>query len=129
LIPFAKLCKKSRPGTIVQEDKAPAHASKWQQPFFNIHDILRLLWPGNSPDLNMIEPTWMYLKRRTTKKGAPSVRKTAEQAWTRCWKEMPQKQIQEWIERIPRHIQEVIRLKGGNDYKEGRVDPTYGKKS
>jgi len=42
---------------------------------------------------------------------------------------MPQKQIQEWIERIPRHIQEVIRLKGSNDYKEGRVDPTYSKKS
>jgi hypothetical protein len=26
----------------------------------------------------MIEPCWMWMKRRTTKKGAPSVRKTAE---------------------------------------------------
>ena len=68
----------------------------------------------------------MYMKRRTTKKGAPSVRKTAEMVWTRCWKEMPQRKIQEWIERIPRHIQEVIRLGGSNDYKEGRYDPIYG---
>ena len=29
-------------------------------------------------------------------------------------------QIRVWIERMPRHIQEVIRLEGGNEYKEGR---------
>ena len=28
--------------------------------------------------------------------------------------------MQRWIERIPVHIQEVIRLEGGNEYKEGR---------
>jgi hypothetical protein len=33
---------------------------------------------------------------------------------------MPQEKIQEWIERIVVHIQEVIRLEGGNEYKEGR---------
>jgi hypothetical protein len=36
---------------------------------------------------------------------------------------MPQEKIQAWIERIPRHIREVIRLEGGNEYKEGRNDP------
>jgi hypothetical protein len=33
---------------------------------------------------------------------------------------MPQRRIQEWIKRIPIYIKEVIRLKGGNKYKEGR---------
>jgi hypothetical protein len=33
---------------------------------------------------------------------------------------MPQKKIQDWIERIPVYIKEVIRLKGGNKYKKGR---------
>jgi hypothetical protein len=33
---------------------------------------------------------------------------------------MPQSKIREWIERIPHHIQEVIRCEGGNEYKEGR---------
>jgi hypothetical protein len=37
---------------------------------------------------------------------------------------MPQARIQRWIERIPFHIQEVIRLKGGNDYKEGVPKPS-----
>ena len=31
-----------------------------------------------------------------------------------------QKKIQEWIERIPEHIQKIIKLEGGNKYKEGR---------
>jgi len=33
---------------------------------------------------------------------------------------MPQRKIQEWIKRIPIHIQRIIELEGGNDYKEGR---------
>jgi hypothetical protein len=30
---------------------------------------MRLLWPGNSPDLNAIEPIWFWIKRETTKNG------------------------------------------------------------
>jgi hypothetical protein len=29
-----------------------------------------MLWPANSPDLNMIEPYWFYIKLKTTEKGA-----------------------------------------------------------
>jgi hypothetical protein len=43
-----------------------------------------------------------------------------EEAWIKAWKELPQTQIQAWIERIMRHVQEVIRLEGGNEYAEGR---------
>ena len=45
---------------------------------------------GNSPDLNAIEPTWAYLKRETTKKGAPIARSVAEKAWTKAWKDLKQ---------------------------------------
>jgi hypothetical protein len=33
---------------------------------------------------------------------------------------MPQEMIQAWIERIPVHIEKIIELEGGNEYKEGR---------
>ena len=33
---------------------------------------------------------------------------------------MPQEVIQAWIKRIMDHVQEVIRLEGDNEYKEGR---------
>jgi len=49
---------KTRPGTIVQEDNAPAHASHYQQEVYDLWEVIKLLWPGNSPDLNAIELTW-----------------------------------------------------------------------
>ena len=122
LIPFAIECQIDRPKTIIQEDKAPAHSSKHQRIYFDAAGLQRLLWPGNSPDLNMIEPCWYYLKRATTKKGAPKNRAEAERVWQKAWDELEQWRIQAWIERIPRHIQEVIRLEGGNEYREGAAD-------
>ncbi|RFU30387.1 hypothetical protein B7463_g5944, partial [Scytalidium lignicola] len=68
----------------------------------------------------MIKPCWFWMKRRTTAKGASKSRAEAVKAWEKCWKDLSQSQIQAWIERIPFHIQEIIRIEGGNDYKEGR---------
>jgi len=42
-----------------------------------------------------------------------------EKAWYQAWEDLPQEQIQQWIRAIPDHIQEIIRLEGGNEYKEG----------
>ncbi|KAL3704224.1 hypothetical protein TMatcc_009915 [Talaromyces marneffei ATCC 18224] len=120
LLPFAQECKRSRPGTIVMEDNAPAHAHFHQKEIYSFHDVQRLPWPGNSPDLNAIEPTWFWLKKRTTLQGAPGDRKTAVEAWEKAWERLPQHHIQAWVERIPFHIQEIIRLEGGNEYPEGR---------
>jgi hypothetical protein len=88
---------------------------------YSLYGIQKLLdWPGNSPDLNAIEPCWMWLKKRTTSRGAPRDKKTGKEAWIKAWDELPQERIQHWIERLMRHIQEVIRNEGGNEYKEGR---------
>jgi len=62
------------------------------------------------------------MKRLTTKKGAPKNNDDGHRAWRKAWQELEQKRIQAWIERIPRHIQEIIRLEGGNEYQEGRND-------
>lgn len=71
--------------TIVQEDKAPSYASKYQEPVFMETGILCLLWPGNSPNLNMIEPCWSWMKRKTTKRGPPLTRADTKKAWSHCW--------------------------------------------
>jgi hypothetical protein len=68
----------------------------------------------------MIEPAWNYLKRKTTEKGAPRTREAMEKAWLEEGEQLPQAQIQAWIERIPVHIQEILRLEGGSGYREGR---------
>jgi len=120
LFPFAKECQKDHPNTVVQEDKAPSHNHRDQQRVYDLYQIQRLLWCPNSPDLNAIEACWPYMKRATTKKGAPKSRKEAILAWEKCWKELPQEKIQAWIERIPTHIKKIIELDGGNEYREGR---------
>jgi hypothetical protein len=86
--------------------------------------VQRLLWAANSPDLNAIEPAWPHLKRTTTKKGAPKSKAQGDRRWRQSWKDMEQWRCQAWIERIPRHIQEIIRLEGGNEYKEGAMEKT-----
>ena len=122
LIPFAKECQKRRPRTIIQEDKAPSHAHHAQRIIYEQYQVEQLIWCSNSPDLNAIEPAWAWLKKRTTSKGAPKNRAEGAKAWLHWWQELPQHQIQAWIERIPFHIEEIIRLDGGNEYKEGRRD-------
>ena len=124
IIPFAKKLEAHRPGILVQEDGASCHKSIYKDRLYSLHAISKLLQPGNSPDLNIIEPAWPYLKRVTTKKGAPKNRSEAEIAWTTTWAELEQGRIQAWIERIPRHIEEIIRLEGGNGYKEGKMEKT-----
>ncbi|EKJ68815.1 hypothetical protein FPSE_11007 [Fusarium pseudograminearum CS3096] len=120
LLPFAQACEEERPGTVVQEDKAPSHAHHAQQRVFDLAGVQRLLWCGNSPDLNAIEAAWPYLKRITTKKGAPGSRAEAIRRWEAAWSALPQEKIRAWIERIPRHVRKIIELEGGNEYLEGR---------
>jgi hypothetical protein len=119
LIPFAKECQQDRPDTFVQEDNAGPHAHRHQGTVYALYDVTRLLWPGNSPDLNAIEPAWYWLKRRTTARGAPANRKDMEQAWRQAWQDLPQETIQQWIAAIPDYIKKIIKLEGGNEYKEG----------
>ena len=127
LIPFALHCMINRPDTLIQEDKAPSHACKHQDQIFMNAGVMRLIWPGNSPDLNMIETCWAWMKRQTTRRGCPTNRIIMEKVWTRCWKKtLTQKRIQHWIERIPRHIQQVIALEGGNQYREGSTEAESG---
>ena len=91
-----------------------------QAEIYSLFEVQRLLWPGNSPDLNMIEPAWAFLKRNTTKSGAPRNHTEATTAWVKAWKDLEQTRIQAWIKRVMRHIPEIILLKGGNEYREGQ---------
>ena len=93
LLPWAKKHTLSHPGTIVQEDGAPCHASRHQVAVFSLAKVIKLLWPGNSPDLNAIEPCWWYMKLKTTKKGASTSRKELEKKWLDYWGKLEQERI------------------------------------
>ena len=111
---------KERLGTLVQEDNAPSHLSRYQQEVFDLWEIYRLLQPGNSPDLNTIEPIQFWIKRETIKKGFIRSKGQLKKEWIQCQESLLQEKIQAWIKRIPVHIQEIIKCEGDNLYKEGR---------
>ena len=56
LLLFALECMKKCSEIIVQEDKTSSHTHHAQQAVYDAFKIAHMLWPGNSPDLNMIEP-------------------------------------------------------------------------
>jgi transposase len=94
LLPFAKTCKEALPNpykdTVVMEDGALAHKSAYSNELYISWEVIRMLWPANSPDLNMIEPCWFYIKIETTKKGAITLNIKLCAAWVKYWEELPQ---------------------------------------
>ena len=52
--------------------------------------------------------------------GIPKSRENAIRSQKVSWKETSQEKIQAWIERNPVHMQKVIDLEGGNEYKGGQ---------
>ena len=52
------------------EDGATAHKSDYSDELYIAWEVVRMLWPANSLDLNIIEPCWFYIKIEIIKKGA-----------------------------------------------------------
>ena len=83
-------------------------------------DISQLMWPGNLPNLNAIEPAWPYLKQMTTRYGPPTSFAKASSRWLTVWESLEQSQIRARMEQLARYIEEIIQREGGNGYQEGR---------
>ena len=60
------------------------------------------------------------MKRTTTIFEASTSQTRLRRRWEEDWKALPQDLIRSWIAAIPHHIKQIIRLEGGNEYKEGR---------
>ena len=86
-------------GIPIPKIKEQNRIKRSQQEIYPMFDISQLMWPGNSPDLNAIEPAWPY---------PPTSFAEASSRWLTVWESLEQSQIQVWIEQIPRHIEEMI---------------------
>jgi hypothetical protein len=92
-----KECKEGgpncRPDIVVMEDGAASHKLVYSDELYISWEVVRMLWPANSLDLNMIEPCWFYIKVETIKKGAIYLDEDLRAAWIKCWEELPQWRI------------------------------------
>ncbi|RCN35444.1 hypothetical protein ANCCAN_18693 [Ancylostoma caninum] len=109
MLPYAR--QSLQPGFIYQEDNDPKHRSKDVQAWFNHHQVTRLDWPSQSPDLNIIEQLWHELERRLAGRKAKNVAEKFAQLEEE-WKKIPQTTIDTLIDSMPRRCQAVIEAKG-----------------
>ncbi|GFX83117.1 transposable element Tcb1 transposase [Trichonephila clavipes] len=56
---------------IFQDDNAPCHRTKVVQKWLKEHAVNRMNWPGQSPDLNLIENLWFKIDYEISKKKPP----------------------------------------------------------
>jgi hypothetical protein len=73
--------------------------------------------PGNLPDISTIEPCWAWMKKHINPAARPVIRRQGK--WNRGrLGQISHRRLQHWIKHLIYHIQIVIELEGGNEYKE-----------
>jgi hypothetical protein len=101
--------------SIFQQDNSRVHTAASIREWFAKQDFAVLKWPANSPDLNIIEHVWSYLKYRLDQcEKAPQ---TLDELWE-CvqdiWTSIPLEFLQKLYNSMPRRMRELLRNKGGH---------------
>lgn len=96
-----------------QDDSAPCHRARKVNDFLASARVVRLPWPGNSPDLNPIENCWKVVGCKLSAK-KPRNKRELKEAIIRVWNhELNLDYIQNLISSMPARIAAVIKAKGG----------------
>ena len=104
-----------QPGDVIfQHDNDPKHTAKLTQTYLEDNGIETLPWPAQSPDLNMIEHIWHYLKVRIGKREKRPT--SVDNLWEIVqeeWDKIPLDYIHKLYESMPSRVQAVLKAKGG----------------
>lgn len=98
---------------VLQHDNAPCHKGRNVTSFLNGVGQKVLEWPPQSPDLNVIEHVWAYLKQKRSK-SLTQTRLEAVENIRSLWNDIPMEFLINLVESMPRRLQAVIDAKGGN---------------
>jgi transposase len=96
---------------ILQHDNAPAHREGGVKEMLEANSIEVLEWPAQSPDLNLIEACWRFLKKKL--RSSYEEDRELKRHITEIWEEMPLEFINKLYRSIPERLRAVIKAKGG----------------
>lgn len=117
LIPFCKEVIEKYSECFLVQDGAPAHNAWQQRELLNIPGLTVLPWPGNSPDLNQIEPCWYHLKRCVSKRPfRPTTKQPTVSAWEEEWEQLDMVKVAGWCGRLRSQMERCIQAKGDNQF-------------
>lgn len=104
----------NRAESIFQQDNSRVHTANIIQQWLAEQEFTVLEWPANSPDLNIIEHVWAYIKYTLSKD--KRVPETLDELWERVqtiWTELPKNYLPHLYESMPKRIKALLRSRGG----------------
>jgi hypothetical protein len=103
------------PGSIVQQDNAPAHVSQSSMAWINSHFSPGTVakFPARSPDLNPIENVWPWMKKWIEDNRPTATGKALIEAIKEAWAAVPLQMLQNCARSMKRRVNAVI-IAGGD---------------
>lgn len=98
--------------TVFQHDNAPPHRCKAVQQFLTDNNIATLPWPPQSPDLNVIENCWNYVKKQLRNYKAAISKPELKKQILEIWRNIPTSFVQALISSMPRRMAAVKQFRG-----------------
>lgn len=98
---------------LFQDDNAPVHRSRSTMDYIARNHIKSMSWPAQSPDINIIENIWLYLKRKLQcRKSRINSNADLFREVQAIWMDITVDYVQSLYKSIPKRILQVIKLKG-----------------
>ena len=94
-----------------QQDNAPAHSAVVTQNFFAQNNIQLIQWPAKSPDLNIIEHIWAFMKNKVERR-EPKTLQELRDFIHNSWNEITPQFIINLYSSIPQRLQACIQRGG-----------------
>lgn len=112
VVPFAPLIGEE---FLLWQDNARPHVAQPTREYLHLTGIRTVDPPAISPDLNVIEHAWDNLKRRVRSHNpAHQSLRELKEVIVEEWDNIPQEEHQNLVFSLPRRLNDVIRVRGGN---------------
>ena len=105
--------KMNKVNSLFMEDGVPCHSARATQLWLSRNEKNKLTWSSQSPNMNPIENLWSILDRNLRKKKMkPSSKPELLALLRQTWQEIPQDDIRQLINGLPRRVLALKTAKG-----------------